>query len=380
MNCICEKEKCTGCAACQNICPVEAVTMELNNEGFLYPRINSNLCIHCEKCKSICPQNHAVEQNLPFQVYKAYSNDLEVLKKSTSGGIFSELAKQIIAMGGIVFGARLNSDFSVSHYYSETLEGCFDMCGSKYIGSRINNCYKEVKKFLINKKNVMFSGTPCEIAGLKSYLEGTDQSRLLTCDFICHGVGSEKVFKNFVSFLEEKNSSRVKKIYFRKKCGNYHHSKMVVVFENNLQVKMPSYRNPFGFPFSTGKINRISCSICPYANSKRVSDITLSDLIHNLSPKEARNGASMVLINTDQGMERINHCDIFKTNLTLDYALLIQSHLSRPQQIHSERSQIFATMNSHSFEEMANKYFIPEKKSIFKRVKIKLWKLLKNKE
>ena len=377
MICICEIEKCTGCSACYNVCPTEAITMELNNEGFLYPQINEKKCINCGKCKKTCPEANPLPYNEVLQVIKAYSKDSTILERSTSGGIFLELSKQIIQEAGVVFGAKFNDDFSVSHYCAESLSQCLTMCGSKYIGSHIENSYSRVKNYLDNKRQVMFTGTPCEVAGLKKYLNNTDQSLLLTCDFICHGVGSEKVLKAYIKQLENEHNNPITEIFFRKKCGNYLHSNMLIHFRDGTTIKTPSYNNPFGYPFSAGKINRISCSKCIYTSLNRVSDITMSDLVHDLTKNESKYGASMILINTDKGKRYLEKCDIYTQPLTVEYALKIQQRLLRPQAIDIKRSEIFEHLDKLPFTQLEKDYLSLPKVSFFRRVKDKVKRCFK---
>ncbi len=378
MNCICDKEKCTGCAACANACPTGAIKIEINNDGFLYPLINNGKCINCEKCKTICPEVNPTSRNRAFQVIKGYSRDCTILEKSTSGGIFLELAKQILQARGVVFGAVFNDDFSVSHYCAESYDQCLSMCGSKYIGSHIENSYSRVKYYLNSKRLVMFTGTPCQIAGLKNYLGKTDQSLLLTCDFVCHGVGSEKILKAYINHLENVHNCPVTAVYFRKKCGNYLHSHMVICFADGTHVKKPSYNNPFGYPFSVGKINRISCASCMYTSLDRASDITMSDLVHDLTENESKLGASMILINTDKGKHYIENCDIYTHPLTLEYALKIQPRLLRPQVSDVKRSEIFERVDNIPFAQLKNDYLTAPKAPFYVRLKQIVKKILRH--
>jgi len=190
-----DKQICTGCYACLNICPEQCVSMNNDNEGFWYPVVDNERCIDCGLCVKVCPIINRVEyENKPI-TYACINNREDIRLESSSGGIFTLIAEQIIACGGIVFGARFDDNFNVIHDYVDTKEGLQKFRGSKYLQSRIGETFKEVEKQLEKGRKVLFSGTPCQIAGLKSFLDKPNDS-LFTVDIICHGVPSPLVGKN----------------------------------------------------------------------------------------------------------------------------------------------------------------------------------------
>ena len=196
---IIDKKNCCGCNACVQHCPKSCITMQEDGEGFLYPIVDQEVCIDCGLCQKVCPVLNQGEERKPLQVYAANNPNEEVRMQSSSGGVFTLLAETIIQEGGVVFGVRFNDDWEVIHDYTETKEGLAAFRGSKYVQSRIGESYCQVERFLKKGRKVLFTGTPCQIAGLNLFLR-KEYDNLLTVDFICHGVPSPGVWK---SYLEE---------------------------------------------------------------------------------------------------------------------------------------------------------------------------------
>ena len=197
-----EKSSCCGCEACVQCCPKQCLTMHEDCEGFLYPQVDESSCIDCGLCEKVCPVIHQNASQEPLSSYIAINPNEEIRLKSSSGGIFTLLAEKIIAEGGVVFGARFDENWDVVHAWTDTIEGLAPLCGSKYVQSRIGNTYNEAKDFLKQGRKVLFSGTPCQIAGLKKFLR-KEYANLLTVDFICHGVPSPGVWRRYLSELRE---------------------------------------------------------------------------------------------------------------------------------------------------------------------------------
>ncbi|MDR1399243.1 MAG: Coenzyme F420 hydrogenase/dehydrogenase, beta subunit C-terminal domain, partial [Treponema sp.] len=183
------KSLCTGCHACFSVCPVSGIVMRDDAEGFLYPEINDDICICCGLCEKICPIHLQINSGKPLRVYAAKNQDEHIRGESSSGGIFTLLAEAVIHRGGVVFGARFNEKWEVIHDYTETVERLAEFRGSKYVQSIIGNTYKQVRDFLSGGRMVLFSGVPCQIAGLKAFLQ-KEYDNLLTVDLVCHGVPS----------------------------------------------------------------------------------------------------------------------------------------------------------------------------------------------
>ena len=195
-----EKSKCCGCNACVQRCPKHCIAMREDEEGFLYPIIDESSCINCGLCEKVCPVLNQGEERKPLKVYAAKNRNEEIRMQSSSGGIFTLLAEQIIQEGGVVFGARFDENWDVIHDYTETIDGLASFRGSKYVQSRVGETYKQAESFLKQGRKVMFAGTPCQISGLKLFL-CKDYENLLTVDFICHGVPSPGVWRKYLEEL-----------------------------------------------------------------------------------------------------------------------------------------------------------------------------------
>ena len=216
------KQDCCGCSACAQRCPKQCISMTEDEEGFLYPQVDTSKCVDCHLCEKVCPVINQDEARTPLKVYAAKNSDDEIRLKSSSGGIFTLLAEQTIKDGGVVFGARYDKGWNVVHGYTETIEGLAAFRGSKYVQSNIKRSFFEVKRFLESGRKVLFSGTPCHVAGLKLFLR-KEYDNLLTLEIACHGVPSPKVWHNYLTELTDLNKiSIIKSINFRdKKYGRY---------------------------------------------------------------------------------------------------------------------------------------------------------------
>lgn len=354
--------KCTGCGACAQTCPVKCIEMTWNIEGFLYPNITKD-CINCEKCVKICHVNNPIKLNKVNRVYTVRTKDIELLMDSTSGGAFTEIARFILDNGGFVFGAEFDDDFTgVHHSCTNKISDLIKYRGSKYIQSNIKDCFCEVKNLLENNKPVLFSGTPCQIAGLKCFL-GKDYSNLYTMDFICHGVGSTRVFKDFLNDIVR--GGEITDIKFRSKIKKYNNGNGGVFSVNCVEgiiYSKPLFSSPFGYAFSRSMINRISCSECVYSRPQRVSDITVSDFMSSEDCFERVNGASIFFVNTPKGQQVF---DYIKRNLVYKKRNLNDSdfykkipnrfkHFEKPNEM---RKQVFNYYDKYGYKKTKNKYF-----------------------
>ena len=321
---ISNKSKCCGCTACVSICPKQCITMREDEEGFLYPMVDSSLCIDCNLCKKICPELHSKERREPLNVYAAKHKNEQVRLASSSGGIFTLLAERIIDENGVVFGARFNSNWNVIHDYTETKKGLTAFRGSKYVQSYMGNCYQKVKFFLQQGRKVMFTGTPCQIAGLKNYLR-KDYDNLLTVDVVCHGVPSPKVWriylneiarkggKNSVLFHPISEKQEIKSINFRSKSTGWKKYSFALTLsettadgeKNTVLLSSIFTENPYMNAFLSNLSLRPSCYDCPAKSGKSGSDITIADFwgIEEVLPEfDDDKGISLILSYTEKGI------------------------------------------------------------------------------
>lgn len=321
---ISNKSKCCGCTACVSICPKQCITMREDEEGFLYPMVDSSLCIDCNLCKKICPELHSKERREPLNVYAAKHKNEQVRLASSSGGIFTLLAERIIDENGVVFGARFNNNWNVIHDYTETKKGLTAFRGSKYVQSYMGNCYQKVKFFLQQGRKVMFTGTPCQIAGLKNYLR-KDYDNLLTVDVVCHGVPSPKVWriylneiarkggKNSVLFHPISEKQEIKSINFRSKSTGWKKYSFALTLsettadgeKNTVLLSSIFTENPYMNAFLSNLSLRPSCYDCPTKSGKSGSDITIADFwgIEEVLPEfDDDKGISLILPYTEKGI------------------------------------------------------------------------------
>ncbi|MBR3469838.1 MAG: Coenzyme F420 hydrogenase/dehydrogenase, beta subunit C-terminal domain [Lachnospiraceae bacterium] len=306
--------KCCGCFACKDVCPKGAIKTVADEEGFLYPEIDAEKCVSCGLCSKVCAYNKGNTGNRPEKVYAAASKDDVLLMKVASGGMFTVMAKSFIKSGGIVCGSamfRTKNGFEVKHVFVEKEEELALLAGSKYVKSSTDGVFKGAKEILSAGKKLLFSGTPCQIAALKSFL-GRDYDELITVDIICHGVPSQKFFNDHIKFYEKKHSCTVTDFRFRDKSRGQGMNYCITEENGNgtrRKVKNGKLNSFFGL-FLKGSVYRKNCYSCPYASEKRVSDITIGDywgvyLEHAGEVRKAKldnqKGISCVLVNTDKG-------------------------------------------------------------------------------
>ena len=355
------KNDCTGCMACMNICPRKAINIYEDNEGFKFPKINQDLCINCGLCKKVCPVINKMEENTyNIKAYACKNKNLESRLKSSSGGVFILLAKYIIKNEGVVFGARFNEKLEVIHDYTDKEENIKLFMGSKYVQSNINDSYKKAKKFLLENKLVLFTGTPCQIEGLLKYL-GKDYENLYTQDIICHGVPSPKLWKKYLEYLKEKNGKIPKTVNFRRKdiagWNNYQVNYIYDKNEENVHHNDDIYMNLFLENIAL----RNSCYHCKFKKTARKSDITIADFwgIDNIHPKiNDEKGISAVLINSQKG-ERLfksikNDIEYYNADITS-----IEKYnpcLNHAVTYNEKRKDFFYDLDYINFDELIEKY------------------------
>lgn len=301
---IIEKELYCGCHACFNACPQEAITMQPDNKGFLYPVINNDKCIDCGICKQSCPVLNNKDEKKDPLAYACFNKNENERTDSSSGGIFILLAKQIIKKGGLVFGAAFDEEFNVCHKFIDSEDGIKQFMGSKYVQSTIGVTYQKAKKFLEQGRYVLFSGTPCQISGLYSFLK-KDYEKLYTQDIICHGVPSPKAWRRYLKYQTDKHKGNIESVYFRNKECSRALSQMKILFNNKAYNSIPA-KDPFLISFSKSICLRNTCYNCSFKGENRVSDITLADFwgIDKILPEiNDDKGISLVITNTEKGKE-----------------------------------------------------------------------------
>ena len=310
---IVNKGKCAGCHACANACPRNCINMVRDIEGFEYPVVDEGACVHCNLCNSVCPIETTQLVSGSTTVYAAVNQDEGIRLASSSGGVFTLLAERILSEGGVVFGAAFSEDFHSAHHIAiESSEELGRLRGSKYLQSRIGDTYREVRAFLEQGRSVLFSGTPCQIAGLKAYL-GKEYDTLYTQDIICHGVPSPLVWDKYLVAREKESQSATRWVSFRNKENSWKSYQVQIIFENSAEYKMAGSEDLYMKGFLLDIFLRPSCYNCAFKGVERTSDVTLADfwgIQHMLPQMDDDKGTSLIMVHSAKGeelIERIRH-------------------------------------------------------------------------
>lgn len=298
------REKCTGCGACRIVCPVHVIAMETDREGFRYPEVSSG-CTDCGLCRKACPQLSLPSLSRPESGAHAIGLDADRIRRSASGGVFAVLADYMISeLRGVVFGACLDADFAVRHHAAERTEEIRPMQGSKYVQSDVGDTYARVRDFLKSGRYVLYSGTPCQIAGLRRYLRESNTDRLVTLDLICHGVAAPAAFQKYCRYLGHKRGRELIGYRFRNRTG-YDRSGYIsrLEYSDGKVVWKASGEDVFFAEYLSGTVFRKACYACPFARPERIGDLTCGDCNtyrkdEGFHPWEA---TSCLLINTKKG-------------------------------------------------------------------------------
>ena len=359
-----DEKNCCGCEACLNICPTNAIQIANNKIGFSYPVINYELCIACGKCNHVCAfQKDKDTGNEPIFTYAAINKNKTLLSRSSSGGVFAALSEVIINKNGIIYGCAYDEYFLPKHINITDIKDLYKIQGSKYVQSSIGLIYRDIKKNLDNDRWILFTGTPCQVAGLKSFL-GKDYDKLICTDVICHGVPSYEFFKDYIKFLEDKYKGKIYKINFRDKYKGWGLLCKIEFIKNGKKLKKyiildKSYYYRY---FLEGHIHRESCYQCKYACSFREGDFTMGDYwgvqkFHNEINTSL--GASVLMVNTQKGLELLKELDEYLVLIKSDlkYAKIENHQLIHPTPYSDKRDEIFKTWKDNGSSYIAHKYY-----------------------
>ena len=376
---IVEKNKCCGCHACFDICPKDAISMKEDEKGFKYPYIDQDKCIDCGLCKKVCPVlNVKKEKKKDIKAYACYNKKLNERLESSSGGIFILLAKEILKRKGVVFGAAFDEQFNVKHIYVEKEKELKKLMKSKYTQSTIGDSYRKAKEFLDNDRYVLFTGTPCQIEGLKSYLK-KDYEKLYTQDIICHGVPSPKAWDKYLKYQEKINKEKIKDVSFRNKDNGWKGYQMKILFETKTYSKSHS-DDLFMKAFLKNICLRDSCYNCSFKKKYRVSDITLGDYwgIYDIHPEmNDDKGISVFVASSNKGQELFNKIkgklEYKETNL--DDAIKYNFSMIKSADHHKNEKKFIDKIDNMKFNQLITKYIPKQPKK--KKGNHKIIELLK---
>lgn len=373
-----DKKDCMGCTACANICPVHAIIMKRDEEGFLYPEINEQICIHCDLCEKKCPikQKNIPKRSQKLKVYAGWSRHDAVRMKSTTGGIFYELADYVLSAGGYVCGAVWNDDWSVSHMVTNQKKDLEILMGSKYVQSDKEQVYAQIKDLLQAGKQVMICSLPCETSGLYAYL-GQDYDNLVVVDMLCRGVNSPVILQSFIQYLENKYGAAAVDVHFKnKEPYGWHRFTTRVEFQNGKVYNRDRYKDQFMRLFLNENCSvRPSCYQCRFKGVEGYGDITIADFwgIENFHPQLDENkGTSMIKINTKKGdsfFQAASENIFFQECLLEEANTRHNSCFSKSIPEAKDRKQFFEDFQSMTFDRLLRKY-VPDDETLGGKIRM----------
>lgn len=348
-------ERCTGCAACCNGCPKGAIRMIPDREGFLYPQVTDG-CVQCGHCTHICPVLKQREPRTEPAAFAVWNGDEDVRRRSTAGGAFSALAEYVLEGGGVVFGAALDDGLKVSHIAVKNLHDLPRLRGAKPVQSDVGESYQQVRLYLDQGRQVLFSGTPCQVDGLYRYL-GEHPERLITCDVACSGVCSPGIWEKLVRSMAYVKQQRPLTVDFCGKLSGDSVRRFHVSFENGGQYDAPLLRSELGRGITRGLFLRPACHTCGYTSTDRTGDLTLCDITGgNISPQEKQLGMSLLLVNTAKGAQIFDSLPLHRRRFDLAEAVAADQALRSPAPVSVDRTKFFDALEQEPFRQVCARF------------------------
>lgn len=357
-----DRGHCTGCAACCLVCPKAAILMTSDDEGFLYPIVDESRCAQCGLCEKFCPSLNRELPRIPLAVYAAKAKDDELRLKSSSGGVFSLLARQVIARGGVVYGAGFDhADWHVMHKSAENEDELEDLRGSKYVQSDVQGIYAAVRDQLLAGREALFSGTPCQVAGIRRYLTAlkVDASKLLLVDVVCHAVPSPLAWRKYLDERQAKAGPGVdiRGVAFRQKSYGWKRYSLSLRFANDKEYRSDLHDDSFLRGFLNDLYSRPSCHDCPCRELRSGADLTIADywrVNEKIPEMDDDRGTSLMLVNTPVGMSLL---ETIMPQLQIEQsdfsdAIRVNPALVRSMAPHRNRGKFFVRIRKKTFDQL----------------------------
>lgn len=352
-------QECAICGACINACPVDAISLDKVYLDFRYPQIKEDICIHCNQCEKACPilgNKGKPDEGYPV-AFAAKSENDSMRMRSSSGGAFYELADQMLRDGGYVCGAVFDDEFHVKHILSNAKEDILRMMGSKYAQSDVGYCYREIKDVLEKGCKVLFSGCPCQVAGLRTFL-GKEYTNLLLVELICHGIPSDHMLQTYIGMQERKYGARLTRMEFRNKKKGWHNSSVRMEFGHHRTYSKPITADAYMNGFLGSVTLKPTCYQCHFRNFTAGSDIILGDFwgAEVELPEDDNKGISAILVNSGKGMDIIDRCNLALTPANVETVIKYNKNLLCSAAVSPQRSSFYAHADTNGLEEAIRIY------------------------
>ena len=353
-----DRTHCTGCSACAAACPKDAIALVRDKEGFAFPAVDPERCVHCGICTKTCPMLRRREAGPLPAAFAAWNREADIRRDSTSGGAFSALADYVLENGGVVFGAALDGRQHLRHIACFRKEDLWRLRGSKYVQSDLEDVFREVKKCL-ETRQVLFTGTPCQVDGLYRYL-GIRPDRLTTCDLVCQGVPSPGVWEDMARYIEKKRGRELQTVRFRNKVEGWKNSHFTTVYDDGTVDTRPLYETEYGRAFGRALFLRPCCYRCPYACMSRPGDFTLGDLWGlrpDELPEQQQKGVNLLLVNTPHGSYVFDQLPLSRQPFPVERAIAGNPRLASPIALPADRGAFFAAYALEPFDQVVRRFF-----------------------
>lgn len=369
--------QCCGCGACAFACPKNCIHLATNDEGFVYPTIDKFICIDCNKCASVCPFENANEykQHNPCAV-AAYTNNTDYIMNSSSGGIFSEIATSFIEAGGVVCGVTIDEKHQVFHTIIDKIGDLIKLQGSKYVQSDLYSCFDDIAEVLRRGRKLLFSGTPCQVSAVKKAFRSQN---LYTIDVLCHGVPSQKLFDEYIKYLENKHNGELTEIAFRDKVKNGWSITQRYKIKKKDKVQtyyLDRHLSEYFSGFLRNMTQRESCYVCPYTTIERVGDVTLADFwgVDKVRPELYNlQGTSLVLVNSEVGnnlLQAVSGNTVIN-EVSIQDATYQNINFMAPPERNRARDRVYSEVYQNGFKKAGKNTILPKN-----AYKYRIWALL----